>query len=84
MTSLSWYLSHLCVVFIALWLAVMAIVVDCLLGMQDWSLRSWTSFSIVSLSVLTNLSRKLISLFPSAAIVLIEVFALWWLPDYSS
>jgi hypothetical protein len=33
--------------------------------------------------VLTNLSGKLISLFPLAAIVLVEVFALWWLLDCS-
>jgi len=31
MTGLSWYLSHLRVVFIALWLVAAAIVVDCLL-----------------------------------------------------
>jgi hypothetical protein len=31
MTSLSWYLSHLRVIFIALWLAVATIIVDCLL-----------------------------------------------------
>jgi len=83
MTRLSWYLSHLRVVFIALWLVAAAIIVDCLLWMQDWSSRSWTFFSIVSLSVLTTLFRKLISLFPSAAIVLVEVFALWWLPNCS-
>jgi hypothetical protein len=83
MTGLSLYLSHLRVVFIALWLVAAAIVVDCLLWMQDWSSRSWTSFSIISLSVLTNLSGKLISLFPLAAIVLVEVFALWWLLDCS-
>ncbi|KAL9400817.1 hypothetical protein Peur_004666 [Populus x canadensis] len=31
MTGLSWYLSHLLVVFIALWLVAAVIIVDCLL-----------------------------------------------------